>query len=304
MRILITGGTGFIGRHITAFLREQGHQIVILSRNPAKYDSQEREGVSIEPWPDSMGDMMNEVDAVVNLAGENLFSRRWTPSVKRRILESRIKTTQALTDGFSRADAKPKVLVSASAAGYYGSRGRQRIKETMPPGEDFLAVVCRQWEAQARKAEKSGIRVAIARFGLAMHPDGGVLSRLIPPFRFGVGGPLGSGRQFLPWIHVADLCHAIIFLLTSGDREGPFNVAAPAPVTMRWFCADLGRAMHRPSWLPVPSFLLDLILGEAAGAITASLRIVPQKLLDSGFTFRFPELKPALQQLLRGRDGT
>ncbi|HKI46744.1 MAG TPA: TIGR01777 family oxidoreductase [Balneolales bacterium] len=299
MKILMTGGTGFIGHHLSTWLSENGHQVTILSRHPQKKHDLESDSITIEPWPENLGKRLNEIDAVINLAGENLFGQRWTASVKRRILESRVKTTRSIIEGIRTADEAPGVLVSASAVGYYGSRGRERIHEKDAPANDFLAVVCQQWEDEAKKAEACDVRTVITRIGLPLQTDGGVLGKMLTPFKFGVGGPLGNGRQFFPWIHMTDLCRAVNFLMTKEDLSGPFNMTAPIPVTMRQFAVDLGRVLHRPAWLSVPKFALDLLLGEAAKSVTASLRVVPQKLLNAGFEFQFRELEPALRDLLR-----
>ncbi len=299
MKILMTGGTGFIGHHLSTSLSENSHQVTILSRHPAEYHNLESANINIEPWPENLGKRMNETDAVINLAGENLFGQRWTASVKKRILESRVKTTRLIVDGIRSADDPPGVLLSASAVGYYGSRGRERIHEKDRPANDFLALVCQQWEDEARKAEAGNVRTVITRIGLPLQTDGGVLGKMLTPFKFGVGGSLGNGRQFFPWIHMTDLCRAVHFLLTNEDLSGPFNITAPIPVTMRQFAVDLGRVIHRPAWLSVPKVALDLLLGEAAKSVTASLRVVPQKLLNAGFEFRFRELEPALRDLLR-----
>lgn len=293
----MTGGTGFIGRHLSKSLSENGHQVIILSRHPAEHESQGNK-ISVEQWPKDPGKRMNEIDAVINLAGENLFGQRWTASVKKKILESRVQTTRAIVEGIGAADNPPNVLLSASAVGYYGSRGRERIHETDAPANDFLAVVCQQWEDGARKAEEYNVRTVITRIGLPLQTDGGVLGKMLTPFKFGVGGPLGNGRQFFPWIHMTDLCRAVNFLLTTEDLSGPFNMTAPTPVTMRQFTVDLGRILHRPAWLTVPKGMLDLLLGEAAKSITASLRVVPRNLLEAGFEFQFRELEPALRDLL------
>ena len=299
MNIIMTGGTGFIGHHLSKWLGENGHQVIILSRHPGKYRDSGNRNITIEPWPENLGKRLNGIDAVINLAGENLFGQRWTATVKKRILESRVKTTRSIVEGIRSADDPPGVLLSASAVGYYGSRGRERIHEKDRPANDFLALVCQQWEDEAQKAEDVNVRTVITRIGLPLQPDGGVLGKMLLPFKFGVGGPLGNGRQFFPWIHMADMCRAVNFLLTSEDLSGPFNMTAPIPVTMRQFAVDLGRVLRRPAWLSVPKFALDLLLGEAAKSITASLRVVPKKLLNSGFEFQFQELEPALRDLLR-----
>ena len=299
MKILMTGGTGFIGHHLSKSLSESGHQVIILSRHPGENHDLGSGSIAIEGWPENLGERLNDIDAVINLAGENLFGQRWTAEVKKRILESRVKTSRSIVEGIQAAKKRPVVLISASAVGYYGTRGRERINEKNEPANDFLAMVCQQWEDEARKANEYDIRTVITRIGLPLQRDGGVLGKMLTPFKFGVGGPLGNGRQFFPWIHMTDMCRAVNFLLTNQELSGPFNLTAPTPVTMRQFTVELGRVLHRPAWLSVPKAALDLLLGEAAKSITASLRVVPQKLLDAGFEFQFRELEPALKDLLR-----
>ncbi len=298
MKVLMTGGTGFIGQYLSQYLSEQGHQIIILSRHPGKHQESDGKEITVKAWADDLSPIVNEVEAIINLAGENLSSQRWTAAVKKRILESRVKTTRAIVDGIEKAENKPRVLLSASAVNYYGDHGRDRIRETVPPANDFLALVCQQWEDEARKTETHEVRTIITRIGLPMQTDGGVLKKMLIPFKLGVGGPLGNGRQFFPWIHMLDLCRAFDFLLTNEKLTGPYNVTAPTPVTMRQFAVELGKVLHRPAWLPVPKMVLDIVLGELAKPILASMRVVPQNLLNAGFKFQFEELGPALKDIL------
>jgi len=298
MKVLMTGGTGFIGKYLSRYLSEQGHQIAILSRHPGKNQELDSDKITVEAWSEDLSSTLSRVDGIINLAGENISSQRWTAAVKKRILESRVKTTRAIVDGIKKTENKPKVLLSASAVNYYGDHGRDRIRETVPPANDFLGLVCQQWEDEARKAEAYDIRTVITRIGLPMQTDGGVLNKMLTPFKLGVGGPLGNGRQFFPWIHMLDLCRAFDFLLTSEELSGPFNITAPTPVTMRQFAVELGKVLHRPAWLPVPKIALEIVLGELAKPIMASMRVVPQNLLNAGFNFQFEELGPALKDIL------
>ena len=255
----------------------------------------------VEPGagPPGWWQALDGAGAVVNLAGESIAAGRWTPRQKERILQSRIRATRALVQGIAAVANKPAVLVSGSAVGYYGPRGDEELDEGAPPGDDFLARVCVAWEGEARRAAEEGVRVALVRTGLVLAARGGALPRLVLPFRLGAGGPLGSGRQWMPWIHLDDLVELFVFLIQGEGLEGPFNGTAPQPVTNRQFARTLGRVLGRPSWLPAPAAALRLALGEMADALLLSgQRAVPRRALEAGFRFRFPELEPALRDLL------
>ncbi|ADU51556.1 domain of unknown function DUF1731 [Thermaerobacter marianensis DSM 12885] len=315
MRVVIGGGTGLIGSALAHRLLEDGHEVVVLTRSPgtaAGGGGPEAAGPGHlrrvtwtaapagpgEPEP-AWWEAVEGAGAVVNLAGESIAAGRWTPRQKERILQSRLQATRALVQAIAAARRKPAVLVSGSAVGYYGPRGDEAIDETAPPGTDFLSRVCVAWEAEARKAEEAGVRVALVRTGLVLAREGGALPRLVLPFRLGAGGPLGSGRQWVPWIHVDDLVGLIRFLLAAEGQEGPFNGTAPHPVTNRDFARVLGKVLGRPAWLPAPAFALRLALGEMADALLLSgQRAVPRRALAEGFVFRFPEVEPALRDVL------
>lgn len=303
MHISITGGTGLVGQRLSEFLIQHGHSVGILTRSPQKYTdeaSKMRRYVSY----DALEGELRRSDAVVNLAGENLFDQRWSDAVKQRLMRSRISTTKAVVQAIVALPKaqRPGVLVSASAVGYYGSQGDTELTETQPAGDGFLAKICVNWEAEAHKlhAKEAApeVRLAIPRIGIVIDPAGGALQKMVTPFKMGVGGPLGSGKQYFPWIHADDVSRALYFAITEEKLEGAFNVCAPNPVTMKTFAAELGRVMGRPSALAVPEFALRLLVGEATSALTASLRAVPEKLLNKGFSFSYPEVHGALEHLM------
>jgi uncharacterized protein len=304
VRVIITGGSGFIGQALTEELRAAGHEVIVLSRDPARA-SGGMPGVRFERWDtrtaEGWGYLVNAESAIINLAGENLSAGRWTDDLKRRVLSSRIDAGRAVVQAVADAAEKPRVVIQSSAVGYYGIRRDEDTTEESAPGNDFLANVCVKWESATAPVEKHGVRRAIIRTGIPLSPVGGVLARFLLPFRFFVGGPLGSGRQPFPWIHMADQIAAIRFLLENDKASGPFNLSAPNPATNAEFARALGRAMGRPALMPVPSIALRIMFGEMASVILDGQRVVPRRLLESGFTFRFPDLEPALRDLLQKR---
>ncbi len=306
MRVIITGGTGLIGRALIDLLLPENHEIIVLSRNPdganlpAGVTPARWDGVSTDGW----AHRVDGADAVVNLAGESIAGTgavpaRWTAQRKQRILDSRLNATNAVVAAIAQARNKPAVLVQGSAVGFYGSRHDDRVlDEEAPPGDDFLAEVAQRWEAVSAAVEEMGVRRAIARTGLVLSSDGGSLPPTLLPFRFFVGGPLGDGRQWWPWIHIRDEVRALAFLMTEERASGPFNLTAPNPVTNREFARVLGKVLGRPAALPAPAPVLRLALGEMATLLLDGQRAVPKRLLDLGFHFDFPDLEPALQDLL------
>lgn len=305
MRIVITGGSGLIGRALTRDLAGAGHEVVILSRSPEKVRglppgaraegwSGDQPGNTAEGWPS----LLDGETGIVHLAGESIASGRWTAEKKRRIRESRVGSGMAVLEGIRRAVEKPRVLVQGSAVGYYGDAGDRVVTEGDPPGRDFLADVCVEWEASTAEAEALGVRRPVIRTGVVLAREGGALPRMALPFRFFAGGPLANGRQWFPWIHLADEVGAIRFLLERDDADGPFNLTAPEPVTNREFSAALGRALHRPSLLPAPEFALRIALGEMADMLLHGQRAVPRRLQELGYVFRFAEPEAALRDLL------
>ena len=275
MNVIVAGATGLIGTELTKALRARGDQVLALPR----YGS--------APW------QVEGFDAVVNLAGENLAAKRWSPEFKKKILDSRVETTRALVDAIGRASRKPRVLVNASAVGFYGGRGDETVDESAAPGSDYLSGVVQAWEAEARKAKVRSVQI---RTGIVLSSKGGALQPMLPPFRAFVGGPIGSGKQWFPWIHLADEVGAILWCLDH-DLEGPVNLVAPGIVTMKEFAKALGGALHRPSAFPVPGAALKLLLGEFAEVILDGQRAVPKKLFDKGFRFRFTDVNDALKDL-------
>jgi uncharacterized protein len=301
MKIVIAGGSGFLGRRLCAHLAAADHEVTVLGRGAA---SVLPAGVSQLRWaPDgTVGDwagVIDGCDAVVNLAGTSIGDGRWTRARKAEILASRLAATNSLVAAIAAARHRPSVFVSASAQGFYGDRGDEELTEASPAGVGFVADVCRQWEAAALAAP-SGVRVVLLRTGLVLAADGGALPRMVLPFRLFGGGPYGNGRQFVSWLHLADWVAMAAWAITTDAATGPLNASTPAPIRNREFCATLGRALGRPSWLPAPAFALRIALGEMAdGLLLGSIRMIPRRALDLGFEFRHPELAPALQSILK-----
>jgi uncharacterized protein (TIGR01777 family) len=304
MRVVITGGSGLIGRAVAAPLAAQGDDVVVLSRDPDKVRGLPA-GVRAARWNSRSAAgweaLLEAGSVVINLAGEGIADGRWTEERKRRIRTSRVDAGRAVVDAVRLAAGEgraPAVVVQASGIGYYGDAGDQEIGEDHPPGGDFLAEAAIAWEASTAEVETLGVRRVVLRTGVVLDRDGGALAKMLPPFRLGLGGPLGGGRQWFPWIHLADEVGAIHFLLATPAASGPFNLCAPSPVQNRDFGRALGRQLHRPSILPVPAPALRLALGELATALLSSQRAHPRRLLAAGYRFRFPDLPAALADLL------
>ncbi len=303
MKIIVAGGSGFLGSALLKKLKEAGHNVLLLTRNPERAKQSSPPSLQIQEWDArSSGPWTQHVDgadAVVNLCGASIAGGRWTRKRKELIASSRIDPTKILVEAMAQAKQKPSALVNASAVGYYGHVEYVDVAEDFPKGSDFLAETCNHWEREARAAEKLGVRVIMIRSGVVLAKHGGALPKLLFPFRLFIGEPLGSGRQWFPWIHLEDEISAILFALENSKLSGPVNLAAPDPVTMKQFCSALGRAMHRPSWAPVPSFVLRAILGEMADVLLTGQKVVPRKLLEAGYRFRFPKLDEALRDILK-----
>ena len=301
MRVAITGGTGLIGSRLVPVLVGLGDEVLILTRNIAKAKEKLGKNVEVEKWDPFEGELDSGVlegcQGIVNLAGETINSR-WTKARKERILNSRIQTTFGLVKSMEKVKDKPKIFINASAVGYYGPKNDERLSENEPAGKDFLATVCKKWEEEALKAEKLGIHVVALRLGVVLASDGGALQKMLMPYRFFAGGPAGNGRQWLSWIHIEDLTKIIQYSLNNNTLEGPVNATAPQPVTNRDFSRILGEVLHRPSWLPVPGAIMRLAFGEMADMLLNGQRVVPEKLLRSGFEFQYPDLRQALENLL------
>jgi hypothetical protein len=297
MKIAVTGGTGFIGTPLCRLLLQQGHEVAVATRRP--HEAPPAPGVRLVGWDGpAWRQTIGEAGAVVNLAGEPIAGRRWSPRQKARIRESRVGTTRAIVDAIAASPRRPAVLVSGSAVGYYGARGDERLSEQDAGGTGFLADACREWEAEARRAEALGVRVVRVRTGIVLGPGGGALAKMVPPFRAYVGGPLGSGRQWMSWVHRDDVIGLIAWALASPHVQGAVNATAPEPVTMRDFCATLGQALQRPSWAPVPGPVLRLVLGEMAGMLLTGQRVVPAAAQRAGYRFIAPALLPAIASSL------
>lgn len=298
MKIAVTGAAGFIGRGLCAELSRRGHHVVALTRDPQRARDliPATEAVA---WGGGEPRPLPPVDAVVNLAGEPVAGR-WTPEKKRRLRESRVDGTRRLVAALRSLEPRPATLVSAWAVGYYGDRGEETLTEAAPPGSGFLADLCGDWEAEAQQAEELGVRVARLRLGVVLDRDGGALRQMLTPFRMGVGGPLGSGRQWFPWIHRGDAVGLFLFALETPSASGPINAVAPEAVRNRDLTRTLGAVLHRPTLLPVPALGLRLLLGEFAGELLGSQRVVPQQAQTQGYSFRFPRLEPTLRDILEG----
>ena len=312
MRVLIAGGTGLIGRALSADLAADGHEVLVLSRSPERA-SQLPDGVRAVGWDArtaaGWGHLADGADAIVNLvgasvAGEGFLPSRWTEKRKRVLRDSRVHAGQAIVEAVSRAKQKPSVLIQASGIGYYGFGGDEWLAEDAGPGDDFLArLASDEWEPSTAPVEEMGVRRAIIRTAAVLDPHGGALPSAMLPFRLFVGGPVGSGKQWLSWIHIADQVAAIRFLIENENASGPFNLVAPNPLTNAEFGRSLGRVMGRPYYFPVPGFALKLALGELSSLLLQGQRVRPQRLLEMGFTFRYEDAEDALRNLLKGNAG-
>lgn len=300
MKIVLAGATGFIGQRLVQQLQQGGHSLTLLTRHRAISN---QTSTPFALWDaKTVGDWARHIDgadAVINLAGEPIAAKRWTHAQKERILSSRLNSTGAIVDAIAKAAKKPEVLINASAVGYYGDVKEGEVTESHPPAEDFLGTTCARWEQAAREAERSGVRVVLVRTGIVLEQNGGALKKMLLPFRLFAGGPLGSGNQWFPWIHIDDEVGAIAFALANKNLSGPVNLAAPEPTTMREFCKAMGRAMGRPSWAPVPGFALQILLGEMSTMLLGGQKVVPKKLQEAGYRFKFPQLDVALRDVLR-----
>lgn len=303
MRIIISGGSGLIGRALTKELIADGHEVGIISRNPNRLKGLPND-VKAFGWSDKeFIEHFEGIDAVINMvgasiAGDSPLKMRWTPRRKRQILESRVKGGEMITQAIQSVSDKPKVLIQQSAVGYYGPRGDEIVDESFPNGDDFLAEVTRHWEDSTKPVEALGVRRVITRTGLVFSSKGGIFPLFTLPFSLFVGGPIGSGQQYLSWIHIDDLVNAIRFIIETESAEGVFNATSPNPVKNADFARVLGKAMKRPAFVPVPSFVLKLALGEASTLALDGQRVVPKRLLEAGTTFRYKTLTDAFASLL------
>jgi len=304
MKIAIAGATGFVGTRLVERLQAEGHEILVLARTPERaakiFPPAAFGSVKIVPYtPLESGDWQAAIsgcDGVVNLAGEPI-SERWTTERKQRIVASRKVGTEKIVEAIAQANPKPAVLVNSSAIGFYGVSETAEFDETSAPGNDFLADVCKQWEAAAEKAKDAGVRLVILRTGIVLG-NGGAIAKMIPPFKLFAGGPIGSGKQWFSWVHREDLVNLIIKALTDASLAGTYNATAPNPVRMEEFCQTLGNAMNRPSWLPVPPIALELLLGDGAIVVLEGQKVLPKRTLATGFEFQYPQVRGAIDEVL------
>jgi len=301
MKVLIPGGSGLVGRALVPELTSRGHSCVILTRSPEAVSGFPA-GTELVAWSGTSAEglqpTLEGVDAVVHLAGESIGAGRWTEARKKSILDSRTQSTRALTAALLAVGNSKIALVQASAVGFYGPRAGEEISEDAAAGSDFLARVCREWEAASAPVEEAGLRRVVIRSGVVLSRNGGALPKMLMPFRFFAGGPLGDGRQVVPWIHIADEAAAICFLLEDQQVRGPFNLVAPGAVTNRQLGETIGKVLGKPSRVPTPAFAMRMLLGEMSTLVLDGQRAIPQRLLAAGFEFRFPDLESALRDLL------
>ncbi|OAT48184.1 TIGR01777 family oxidoreductase [Providencia heimbachae] len=297
MKILITGGTGLIGTPLVQALVARSHQITVLSRSPQKVYSHFCKAV--ECWT-SLSDKkdLNDFDAIINLAGEPIAEKRWTDEQKKLLCDSRWKITQRLTELVMASETPPQVFLSGSAVGYYGDQGQSVITEFDEPHDEFTHLLAQHWEALAQNAESEKTRVCLMRTGLVLSPKGGLLGKVLPLFKIAAGGPIGHGKQYMPWIHINDMVKAICFLLETPTLSGPFNMTAPYPVHNDQFAAILGDVINRPSFVRTPAFVIKAMLGESATLVLGGQQAIPKRLEEAGFKFEFVDLKSALIDLL------
>jgi uncharacterized protein (TIGR01777 family) len=307
MRVFIAGGSGMIGSRLVQRLHERQDSVVLLTRRPdALRETHGKICTLVQGDPTQPGAWMDsaaECDAAINLTGENLFAKRWNEAQKKVLIDSRVQSTanvvQAMVRSPRTSSGAPKVLVNASATGYYGPHGDEELTEESPPGNDFAARLCVDWEAAAHHGEKQGLRVAIVRIGVVLGKEAGALAAMLTPFKMGVGGPTGSGRQWFSWVHHEDIIGILLLALDNSHAIGAINGTAPNPVTNRDFAAALGRALHRPAFLPTPGFALKLMLGEVADIVLTGQRVMPHRAQGLGYKFKFPTLDAALADVLK-----
>ena len=305
MRIVIAGGSGFLGSPLAEVYAEEGHDVRVLTRSLPPGESRHESGTGMPGitrvgWkPDGQSgpwaQVVDGADAIVNLAGESIGDKRWSPQRKAQLRDSRLLPTRSLAAAVTAANRPPGVFISASGVNYYGMSGDERKTEDSPAGADFLAQLCEDWETEARKADRAGVRLAVMRSGVVLERSGGALPQMMTPFKMFVGGPLGSGRQYLSWIHRLDWVEIVRWIVQTPEAIGPINATAPHPVTSRQFASALGSALRRPSFVPAPSFALKIALGEFANYILGGQRVIPTRAQSLGYHFRYPEIDIAFR---------
>jgi len=303
MKILVTGGTGFVGRPLVRKLVENNHEVVLLSRNPEAAKSALALPLTVFKWDPEASTPPKEayqgIEGIVHLAGESIAAGRWTEKQKKKILDSRTLSTRNLLKGAVEAGVKPKVLVMASAIGIYGDRGNDSLSESSPQGIGFLADVCRAWEKESQYPGLESVRKVNLRIGIVLGKDGGALQKLLPLFKLGGGGPVGNGKQWMSWIHRSDLVEMILYSLTHDSVSGAVNAVAPNPSTNAEFSKALGKACNRPAFMPAPAIALKLAMGEMSELVLASQKVEAKKILDSGFVFTYPKIQEALDEICK-----
>ena len=305
MKVIVAGGTGFLGSELINRLLVDHHEVVLLTRNSRNVYGLDNKSVQIKMWDGrtlgAWSECLDGADAVINLTGENVAAKRWSDKQKKRLIDSRIEPTKIIVQAISLADKKPSVLINASAVGYYGNFGSGSVAEDNLKGDGFLGELCQLWEDEARQAIKYGVRVVLPRIGIVLHSSGGALKKMLLPFKLFVGGPIGTGKQWFPWIHRDDVINIFLYAITNESISGVVNTVSPFPVPMVDFARSLGKAIHRPSRISVPSTILKIGLGEMSEMVLGGRQIVPKKLLDSRFVFQYPVLNEALKNLFDKR---
>jgi uncharacterized protein (TIGR01777 family) len=300
-RVIITGGSGLIGQALAADLLKDGYEVIVLSRDAQRRGANLPPGVRLEQWDgrsaQGWGHLVEQEAAIVNLAGENIGERRWTEDRKQAIIESRLQAGKAVSEAVSNARNKPGVVIQASAIGYYGSRTDEILTEKSPPADDFMSRICQQWEPATAPVEQAGVRRVVVRSGVVLSRQGGAFPRMIMPFNFFAGGPLGSGKQWISWIHVRDEVAGLRFLIDNPNASGVYNLTSPYPLKNVDFERAIGRVMRRPAIIPTPALAIRLLFGEMAITVLEGQRVVPERLEKEGFVFNFPRIEQALRDL-------
>ncbi|MCF8070634.1 MAG: TIGR01777 family oxidoreductase [Desulfobacterales bacterium] len=301
MKILITGGTGFVGQYITGIFLNEGNDVTAIGTRPEFREISHERLTYVSADTSKTGEWQNyltDSDVIINLAGKNIF-KRWNDNYKTQMYESRIYTTRNIVDALP--ENNNKILINTSASGFYGSRGDDVLSEETSSGDSYLAGLCVDWENEALKSEEKGTRVILARFGIILGKNGGAMEKMLLPFKLGLGGPLGDGLHWFPWIHIDDLAGIFKYALNHGDVQGPINCSAPNPVRYKDFAKMLGKVLKRPAFMPAPVFMLKIILGEVTETMMSSVRMIPEKILKHGYQFEHPELEDTLKQIVQGK---